>query len=120
MKIALTCTAESLTADIDARFGRAAFFCIFDLQTDNCSFIENQHSSNAPGGAGVHAAQMIVETGVDALITGHCGPKAFRALTAAGIQVYADVAGTVQEAVSAFRNQELQPATIANAEGHLE
>ncbi|MBN1480074.1 dinitrogenase iron-molybdenum cofactor biosynthesis protein [candidate division KSB1 bacterium] len=120
MKVAISCKAKSLAAEVDARFGRAAYFCIYDVETDNYSFVDNQLSSNSPSGAGVQAAQAIVDSGVSAVLTGHCGPKAFRALVAAGIKVYADVAGTVQEAVSALRNNELAPATIANADGHWE
>ena len=118
MKIAISCQEKSIDADVDPRFGRAPYFCIYDTETDSCEFIDNQQTLDSPSGAGVQSAQNVVNAGVSALLTGHCGPKAFRALSAAKIKIYTEVAGTVQEAVSSFRNDALTPAQAADVEGH--
>ena len=49
---------------------------------------------------------------------GHCGPKAFRVLQAAGIRVYAAGAGTVEEALAQYRANRLAEAKAADVEGH--
>ena len=118
MKIAISCREKSMDSEVDARFGRAPYFCIYETDDDSFEFIDNQQTLNSPSGAGVQSAQNVVNAGVSALLTGHCGPKAFRALTSAHIKVYTDVAGTVQEAVSALRNNELSPSSAADVEGH--
>ncbi len=117
-KLAISCTDRSLQADVDPRFGRAAYFCIYDLDADSCEFIDNEQSLNSPSGAGVQAAQTILNADVSDLLTGHCGPKAFRALSAAGVSIYTNVAGTVQEAVSAYKKNRLVVADAADVEGH--
>lgn len=52
------------------------------------------------------------------LITGHCGPKAFRVLNAAGINVYNSEAATVKEAFDQFEKGKLQIASEADVDGH--
>ena len=61
------------------------------------------------GGAGIQSAQFIAAKGAKALITGHCGPNAMQTLSAAGVQVYAGQAGTIQGIVDKFKNGELTP-----------
>jgi predicted Fe-Mo cluster-binding NifX family protein len=56
--------------------------------------------------------------GVDAVLTGNCGPKAFQVLGAAGIAVHVNVTGTVAEAVREFTAGSPQPAAEPNVEGH--
>jgi len=41
---------------------------------------------------------------VSALITGHCGPKAFRVLQAGNVEIYQDAQGTVKESFKAYQN----------------
>ena len=55
---------------------------------------------------------------VDAVMTGHCGPKAFRVLDAAGIQIYLGAEGTVEAALNDFRAGKYQPANKPDVEGH--
>ena len=73
---------------------------------------------NAAQGAGIQAAQTIVKAGAEALVTGHCGPKAFRVLAAAGIKVYNTDASTISEALTRYRAGQLTEATAANVESH--
>ena len=73
---------------------------------------------NLPQGAGIQAAQHLVNNEVEGVITGHCGPKAFRVLSAAGIAVYNCDAQTVSEAIEQFKSGVLKPAESADVEGH--
>lgn len=119
MKVAITSQGEELGSPVDARFGRAATFLIVDTEGGSCTPKSNKQSLEAAQGAGVQAAQAVASEGVQAVITGHCGPKAFRVLDAAGIKVYAGADGmTAQEAVEAFKAGKLQEAEKADVSSH--
>ena len=77
MKIAVTSLGESLDSPIDQRFGRARFFVLYDLESGEWTVHDNTQNLEAAQGAGIQAAQHVVNLGVEAVITGHCGPKAF-------------------------------------------
>lgn len=118
MKIALTTSGDDLHAPLDSRFGRAPKFLIYDLETNTYDVIDNEHNLNAAQGAGIQSAQNIARSGVQALITGHCGPKAFRALQAAGIKIHNTNAATITEALDQYRSGKLTEAQSADVEGH--
>jgi len=118
MKIAFTTLGETLDAPLDSRFGRAQRFLIYDLDRENFTVVDNQQNLNSPQGAGIQAAETIARSGATHLITGHCGPKAFRVLSAAGIKVYSTEASTVAEALELFRSGALSPAQGPDVEGH--
>lgn len=118
MKIAVTAKGETSDSPVDPRFGRAATFVLFDTETSDFSAVRNDQGVNAPGGAGIQAAETLSRLGAGLVITGHCGPKAFRALNAVGIEVVVGVGGTVTEAIDRFKAGELQPASAADADPH--
>lgn len=118
VKIALTTSGKSLDALVDSRFGRAPGFLIYDLETKTFSVIDNEQNQNASQGAGIQAAETIVRSGVRALVTGHCGPKAFRVLSAAGIAVYTADGLTVAETLSRYVDGTLAEASAADVDGH--
>ena len=80
MKIAITTSGNDLNAPLDSRFGRAPKFLIYDLEAKTFEIIDNEQNLNAAQGAGIQSAQNIARLGAKALVTGHCGPKAFRVL----------------------------------------
>lgn len=118
MKIAFTTAGENLEAPFDSHFGRAPKFLIYDIETKAFEVIDNRQNFNAAQGAGIQAAQTIVRAGVNCLVTGHCGPKAFHVLSAAGVKVYNIEAATVAEALKSFNSGNLKPAASPNVEGH--
>jgi predicted Fe-Mo cluster-binding NifX family protein len=107
MKIAVSATAPHLDADLDPRFGRCLYLLIIDTETMGFEAVENPAMS-APGGAGIRAAQTVAETGVTAVVTGNCGPNAYEALSAAGIEVAVGASGSVRQAVEAYQQGRLQ------------
>ena len=117
-KIAFSIRGTDLTAELDPRFGRAEQFLIYDLDQQQFSLIENQQGRSAAQGAGIQAAETIVRAGVDTLVTGHCGPKAFKVVEAAGVVVYNCSAATVQEALQQLQSGALSQAGSADVEGH--
>ncbi len=118
MKIAFTTSGITLKDSLDPRFGRAPKFLIYDLENNVFDIIDNQKNLNAAQGAGIQSAETIVKAGVNALVTGHCGPKAFRVLSTAGITIYNTDATTIDLALDQFRSGKLNQVTSANAEGH--
>lgn len=111
MQIAITSLGESLASPVDERFGRARFFIVFNSETEEWSVEDNRHNLQSSQGAGVRAAERLIERGVHTVITGHCGPKAFALLAAAGINVYQEARGSVQDAVKAFAGGSLEKST---------
>jgi len=118
MKIALTTSGSNLNAPLDSRFGRAPKFLIYDMESKNFEVIDNTQNLNAAQGAGIQSAQNIARQGAKALITGHCGPKAFRVLESAGVKIYNTSAATVQEAIDLYIAGKLTEAASADVDGH--
>ena len=110
MKIAFSTKGNDLNAPLDNRFGRAPKFLIYDLDGDTFEVIDNQKNVNAAGGAGIDAAGTIVQHGVSGVVTGYCGPNAFRVLSAAGIKVYYTYATTLAAALEQYRSGKLTEA----------
>lgn len=118
MKVAVTTTGNTLDSPIDPRFGRAQKFAIVDTESDAIEIVDNTQNLNAVQGAGIQAGETIVRSGVKRVITGHCGPKAFRTLQAAGIEVITGASGTVGETVERFKAGELTSTDRPDVEGH--
>jgi predicted Fe-Mo cluster-binding NifX family protein len=125
MKIAVTSTGKESAGAMDARFGRTRWFMVADdkheaslSETGVWEAHANEQNMNAAQGAGIQAAQLLVNLGVEAVITGHVGPKAFRTLKAAGVSIYLSEAATVEEALRLFRENRLSRAEEATVEGH--
>src|SRR6056297_1898121 len=114
MKIAITAENNNgYESEVNAHFGRAPYFAIVDTKTDKIDLIKNG-AANASGGAGVSAAQLIADRGVEVLISGSVGPKAYTALTRGNIEMYTTKDGTVQQAIEAFQEGSLSQLTSPN------
>ena len=118
MKVAVSSVGETLDSAVDPRFGRAAQFVLVDTDTGEHQLISNAQNLHAAQGAGIQAAETVSSHGAEYVMTGHCGPKAFRALNAAGIKVVSGIAGTVAEAVDSLKNGAVTPSDGADVEGH--
>ena len=118
MKIAVTAEHANWNAPVDPRFGRAMAFLIIDTDSRTLETIDNAAGRDAVQGAGIQAATAICRAGAEALLTGHCGPKASSALAAGGVTVYTGVAGTVAEAVDRLERGELTAAAASDVAGH--
>jgi predicted Fe-Mo cluster-binding NifX family protein len=118
MKIAITAGGLTLDSPVDQRFGRAARFILFDTNTRHHRTIVNTQALDSVQGAGIQAAETVARAGTQGLITGHCGPKAFRVLSAAGIRVCTGASCSIAGAITAFESGRLTPAQNADVEGH--
>ncbi len=115
MNVCITATDKHLDAPVDPTFGRARYFLVVDTDTQKFTAIEN-----APGahGAGVQAAQLMVDQSVSAVLTGNVGPNAYQGLSAAGIRIFVGAKGTAKEALTAYNDGTLQTAQGATSAGH--
>ncbi len=118
MKIAITSKGQNLDSEVDPRFGRAAYIIVVDTDTLEFEVIDNDKNANAFKGAGIQAAASISDKNAEVLLTGFCGPNAFKTLDAAGIKVGNDAKGTVKDTIQAFKHQEFTYADAANVDGH--
>lgn len=118
MKIAVTSKGTSLTSEVDPRFGRTQYFLIVDSDTLEFEVVENTQNLNLPQGAGIQSSKKVVDAGAEIVITGNCGPKAFKALNAAGLKIAVEFSGRVIDAVQKCKNGMLTFADNANVEGH--
>ena len=115
MKIVLTTASSSLDGELDKHFGRAPGFLIYDTESQSCEFVDNEENVNAAQGAGIQAAQNLINTGADCVITGHCGPKAFKVLNGAGIKIYNTDTVEMKACLELFNSGKLTEVTSATA-----
>ena len=118
MRIAVSSTGKDLDAQMDPRFGRCQYFVFVDPQTMAFEATENSGMA-ASGGAGVQAAQLVVQKGASALITGNLGPNAASALSASGIKVFLSPGGTVKDVIEAYQSGTLREGSGATVPSHF-
>ena len=118
-KIAVSSEGPDLDSRVDPRFGRAAGFMIVDPQTMTFDYVENGATQTMAQGAGIQAAELVAGTGASVVLTGYVGPKAFQALSAAGISVGQNLNDmTVRDAIQRFQQGDVEMAAAPNSRGH--
>jgi len=118
MRIAVASQGTDLSAKVDTRFGRAPYFLIYDTHNEQHEVVLNGQNVNAAQGAGVQAAATVSAMEVDLVIAGNFGPKAFKALNAAGADVATWAKGSVSEALDLAEAQKLEISQQPSVEGH--
>lgn len=105
MRTIITSSDNKITAAFDKRFGRAAWFCLYDEQSGEIEFVENANL-NASNGAGTKAAEKAVELNVKRIISGDFGPKAKDLLEKFDIQmvILQDDNLTVESIINKLKN----------------
>ncbi len=100
MKTVITSSGENNSAQFDKRFGRAAWFCVFDEESKESVFIKNTNAG-ASNGVGTMVAEQIVSMKVQKVISGDFGPKAKDLLDKFNVQmvIVQDNDVTVQEII---------------------
>jgi len=118
MKIAVSAEGPALEAEVDPRFGRCRYLILLDPETMEFEAVDNSRSRES-GGAGVSAAQIAANKGAKAVLTGNCGPNAYEALSAAGIEVVTGVTGKVKEVAQSYKLGKLRPSTKPSVGEHF-
>ena len=108
MRVVIPSEGTDLNSATSSVFGRSRNFIFVDTDTLDFEVMENP-AVGAPGGAGVQAAQTVLQKQVNAVLAPSLGPNAFRVIHSAGVDAYILKSGTVKENVQAFKSGELQP-----------
>jgi predicted Fe-Mo cluster-binding NifX family protein len=118
MKIAISSRGNALESEVDPRFGRCQFFIVYDDGSGDFEALNNSAQS-AAGGAGIRAAQTVIQNGANVVLTGNVGPNAFQALEAGGVSVFTGANGTVREAVEQYKAGELSSSENPSVKSHF-
>lgn len=108
MKIALPIQTSENNQFIGSSFGRTAQFMIFDSVTKQTVIIENT-AMGLQGGAGIRAAQILIDRQIDVLITPQCGENAEVLLKKANISLYRSNGNIIAENIELFLQNKLNP-----------
>ena len=116
MKIIIPVNEENENTEISQSFGRAPFYMIYDTETKKTSTMINP-ATESPSGAGIKAAQTIVDSGAKVLLTIRCGKNAHDVLKGADIKVMEAAPGPVKDNLNAYLEGKLSELETIH-EGH--
>jgi predicted Fe-Mo cluster-binding NifX family protein len=112
--VAISSNGKDIDSGVEPRFGRARFFILVDPITKAWRPFENLCGLASLQGVGVRTAKTLSRIPVQTVVTGNCGPKAFKELQAAGVKVFLNAQGTVRQALTRWQFGELEEATGPN------
>lgn len=117
MKIAIPSEGKTLDSLVCKSFGRTYFFILIDSESMDFEVIDNTAVSSQ-GGAGIKAAQTIVDNGASIVITYSCGQNAADVLKSGNIKILKATEDTIEEIVKKYNNGELKELTNIHAGYH--
>ena len=117
MKIAIPVEEKNLDSPVCVSFGRTPYFLFYQTDCREADFTDNS-AAESQGGAGIKAAQVLVDGKAEALLTIRCGENAAEVLNAAGIKLYRTQYLTARQNIDAFERGELSPLTEIHAGLH--
>jgi predicted Fe-Mo cluster-binding NifX family protein len=106
MRIAIPVDEKSMETSVCQSFGRTPYFLIYDTESKDRIYLDNSAAASQ-GGAGIKAAQTIVDNNVSALITPRCGENAASVIKAANISIYKTLNDSVMENIDALNTGRL-------------
>ncbi|AHF08728.1 NifB/NifX family molybdenum-iron cluster-binding protein [Dehalobacter restrictus] len=106
MKIAIPVDDNSMDTSVCISFGRAPYFLLYDTETEENNFLNNSAAASQ-GGAGIKAAQNIVDSGAEAIITPRCGENAAEVLKVAEIALYKNTNNSIRDNIEALKEGKL-------------
>ena len=101
MKIAMPVDDKSMETTVCQSFGRTPYFLIYDTESKESVFLDNSAAASQ-GGAGIKAAQTIVDNKVSALLTPRCGENAAEVIKATHIQMYKTINDSIKDNIEAL------------------
>jgi predicted Fe-Mo cluster-binding NifX family protein len=117
MKIAISATGKTVKDSLDIRFGRCEYFQIHHTESGEIKVLQNK-GQNASGGAGIAAANQLIEEEVDVIITGSLGPNAFELIEKSGIEAYKCGNLAISSVLEKYKNNELEEIKISGPAHH--
>lgn len=108
MLVGIPVDKDVMEANISNHFGRTEFFLIWNSENEESVFINND-AMNAQGGAGIKAAQLLVDQNIDAIISPRLGQNAFEVINAADIKIYESEGKSLKDNLDKLKNGKLSP-----------
>ena len=108
MIIGIPVNEDNMNSEVSDNFGRAGYFLVYDNDKDEAKFVENTAASSQ-GGAGIEAAQILVDQKIDSLITPRCGKNAAEVLQSANIKIYKSISTSIEESLKSLKEGKLDP-----------
>ncbi len=106
MRIAMPVDDNNMDTTVCPSFGRCPFYLIYDTEAKTGEFLINTAAKSA-GGAGIRAAQLVVDSHVDSALAPRCGQNAANVLQAANIKLYQTNSNSVKESIASFEAGDL-------------
>ena len=106
LKVAIPSTSNQEDARMEERFGRCAYFCIFDSDNDTLDFVSNP-AVNARGGAGFQAVEFLLNNNVKAVIVPRLGPNADGVLRQGKVDIFQGENISIKELIDKWKNNAL-------------
>ncbi|MGM0395670.1 MAG: NifB/NifX family molybdenum-iron cluster-binding protein [Bacillota bacterium] len=107
MIIGIPADIEDMNGPVSGSFGRAPYYFIYDDQKEVGFFVQNT-AANAQGGAGVKAAQILVDQKVDAVISPQLGENASTVLQTTDTKLYQSKEGSLMDNVLLLKDGKLE------------
>lgn len=98
---------NNVNSNVNENLGRTPFFYIRDMETDEIEFINNE-AAKSQGGAGVQAAQMIIDQGTRVLLAPKVGKHAEEILKTSDIQVFQTEGKDIEENIQKYKDGNLK------------
>lgn len=92
MIIAISAQKPEIDGPVDVRFGRAPYYILVNSETGIWEAFANP-AVNQSGGAGVAAAQFVIDKKAEVVLSGDFGPNASQALQAADVKMHTFISG---------------------------
>jgi predicted Fe-Mo cluster-binding NifX family protein len=102
---------KGLDEQVGQHFGRVSHYTIIDLDTDDVQVIPN--TSHHMGG-NLEPPELLKKQGVNIMLCSGLGRRAITLFEQMGIDVYIGATGKVRDAVAAYRQGNLQQASLTD------
>lgn len=106
MILAIPAESNSMQSPLCPSFGRAPYFLLYDTDLFTTQFIANP-AAKATGGAGIQAAQAVVDAKAEFVLCPRCGENAAQVLKEANIQIFHAQNSDLQENIQLFMEGKL-------------
>lgn len=111
MKIAISANGKNLSDLLDKRFGRCELFQVYDTETKEINILQNK-GNQASGGAGIAAANQMLDENIEVIITGNLGPNAFDIIKENSIKAYTCECLSIEDILKKYDQKELKEITV--------
>ncbi|NMB09412.1 MAG: dinitrogenase iron-molybdenum cofactor biosynthesis protein [Tissierellia bacterium] len=107
MIIALPIDEKNININVSESFGRSKYFILYNDYSEDCIFVDNR-GLNSEDGAGIEAAQTLIDHHADVVFLKRCGKNVAKVLEEAGIKLYEAQDIPVLENVKLYRTNNLK------------